>query len=135
MIDCVANIPVYVLATRIFEHARHMIDVPWGQVMGATIISRRSWERIPEDVRPRLRAIAREIGDRIDADARRAEADALEAMRRQGLVVEAVERTPWRRAAEAGWRELRGKVVPAELFDEVVHRRDAYRAERVAGAP
>jgi TRAP-type C4-dicarboxylate transport system substrate-binding protein len=127
MIDCVPNLPVYVLAARIFENARHMIDVPWGQVMGATVIAKRTWDRVPAELRPRLLELAREVGARVDADARSADADAVAAMRSQGLQVIEVEKGPWRAAAEKGWPHIRGKVVPAELFDEVVRLRDEDR--------
>ncbi len=132
MIDCVANIPVYMLAARIFENARHMIDVPWGHVVGVTVVSRSAWEKIPGDLRPKLLEIARELGRRVDADARSADAAAVAAMRAQGLIVASVARDPWRSAAEAGWSSIRGKVVPAELFDEVRRCRDELRAGRAA---
>ena len=128
MVDCVANVPVYVLAARIFDHARSMIDVSWGFVLGATVISNRSWERIPGDLRPKLLDIARELGRRVDADAQAADASAVAAMRSQGLAIVKVEPDPWRRSAEAGWREIRGKVVPAALFDEVIRSRNERRA-------
>jgi len=128
MIDCLANVPVYVLAAHIFDQARYMIDVPWGQVEGVTVVTMRAWERIPAGLRPRLLEIARDLGRRVDADARDADRDAIAAMRGQGLTILEVEREPWRAAAEAGWRVVRGKVVPADLFDEVLRIRDEERA-------
>jgi Bacterial extracellular solute-binding protein, family 7 len=132
MIDCLPNLPVYVLATRIFEKARFMIDVPWGQVVGATVIAKRRWDRIPPELRPRLLELAREVGARVDADARSADAEAVSAMRSQGLQVVEVEKRAWRAAAESGWPHIRGQVVPADLFDEVKRYRDEYRAGVVA---
>jgi len=35
---------------------------------------------------------------------------------------------PWRAAAEKAWPVVRGKVVPAAFFDEVLKTRDAYRS-------
>ncbi len=132
MIDCVANVPAYVLAARVFEKAHVMIAVPWGYVMGATVVAKRAWSKVPAEARPSLLEIARDLGRRVDADARSADAEAIVAMRKQGLSVLLVHPEPWRRAAEAGWGALRGKVVPADLFDEVKRLRDQYRAEHVA---
>jgi TRAP-type transport system periplasmic protein len=135
MIDCLANLPVYMLAARIFEKAPYMIDVPWGYVVGATVIRKSSWEKIPLELREQLLEIARDLGRRVDADARQADTDAVSAMRAHGLtVISDLALEPWRRAAEAGWSRVRGKVVPADLFDEVKRQRDECRAHRAARA-
>jgi len=128
MIDCVGNLPLYVLTARLHEKARYQLDLPWGQVIAATVFRQDAWERIPEGLRPRLLEIARVLGARIDAEARRLEVDAEAAMRKQGLEVVAVDRAPWRAALEKSWPALRGKAVPAAFFDQVVAARDACRA-------
>jgi hypothetical protein len=48
-------------------------------------------------------------------------------MTKQGLEVVKVDPAPWRAAAEKSWGAIRGKVVPAPFFDEVVRHRDEYR--------
>ena len=52
MIDCITNVPLYVLTTRMFEKAPYMIDVTWGCLVGATIVRKDAWEKIPADLRP-----------------------------------------------------------------------------------
>ncbi len=130
MIDCLASVPLYMLTARLFERASHMMDVNWGYLVGATLVRRDAWQRIPADVRPRLLAIARELGDRIDAEVDKLNADAVEAMRKQGLVVVPVDRAAWTAAAERAWPVVRGEVVPAAFFDLVKKERDAYRARK-----
>jgi TRAP-type C4-dicarboxylate transport system substrate-binding protein len=134
MIDCVSNVPVYMLASRTFEKARYMIDLPLGFLTGATVVRKDAWMRIAPDVRERLLAIAREIGEKIDADARRLEKDAVAAMRTQGLEVVAVSPDAWHPVLEKSWEVIRGEVVPAEFFDEVRRARNVCRAD-VATAP
>jgi TRAP-type transport system periplasmic protein len=128
MITCVANVPLYMLTTRLFERASHMVDVPWGYLVGATLVSRGTWEKIPADVRPKLIAIAHEIGARVDAEVHKLNDDAVAAMRKQGLEVVSVDPAPWRAAAEKAWPVVRGRVVPAATLDEVLKFRDEYRA-------
>jgi TRAP-type C4-dicarboxylate transport system substrate-binding protein len=128
LINCIANVPLYVLTARIFERASHMVDVPWGYLIGATLVRKEAWEKVPADLRPRLMAIAREIGARVDADAKKLNDEAVVAMQKQGLDVVKVDAAPWRAAAEKAWPVIRGKVVPAPFFDEVVKNRDTYRA-------
>jgi TRAP-type C4-dicarboxylate transport system substrate-binding protein len=127
MINCVTNVPAYMLTARLFEKANRMIDYPWAYLIGVTLVKKDVWERIPADLRPKLLAIARELGGRIDADARRLNEDATAAMRKQGLEVVTVDPAAWRAAAEKSWPAVRGKVVPADFFDEVVRNRDEYR--------
>jgi TRAP-type C4-dicarboxylate transport system substrate-binding protein len=127
MIDCVSNVPVYMLTSRAFERARNMLDLPLGFVLGATIVRKDAWERIAPDVRGRLVRISREVGEKIDAEIRRLNADAVEAMKRQGLAVVPVDREQWRPALEKSWTTIRSDVVPADFFDEVHSARDACR--------
>ncbi len=130
MINCVANVPLYMLTARLFERANHMIDVPWGYLIGATLIRKDTWEKVPADLRPKLLAIARELGARVDAEVHKLNDDAVAAMKKQGLDVVQVDPGPWRAAAEKAWPVIRGKVVPADFFDEVAKARDAYRKAR-----
>lgn len=129
MIDCVSNVPMYMLTTRTFEKARYMIDLPLGGLLGATVVRREAWARIAPDVQARLLEISRELGARIDAEVRRLNADAVDAMKKQGLEVVAPNAPDeWRAALERSWPVLRGEVVPAEFFDQVRAARDACRA-------
>jgi TRAP-type C4-dicarboxylate transport system substrate-binding protein len=135
MIDCVASLPVYVLTSRMFEKARFLVDTSWGFVLGATVVTRQAWDRVPAGLRPALLQAARELGSRVDADAARADTEAIAAMQRQGLTVVVAPPAPWRAAAEASWVALRGKVIPADLFDAVRAERDALREAKLAVRP
>ncbi len=130
MIDCVPNVPLYALPTRLFERASNMIDVNWGFLVGATVVRKDAWGRIPADVRSRLAEISRELGKKVDAEVGKLNGDAVVAMKKQGLTVIEVAQGPWRAAAEKAWPVVRGKIVPADFFDEVKKERDAYRAAR-----
>jgi len=134
MIDCVGNVPLYMLTSRTFEKARYMIDLPIGFVLGATVVRKETWDQIPPDVQPRLLEISREIGAKIDAEVRRLNADAVDAMKKQGLEIVPVEPKEWLPTLERSWTVIRGEVVPKEFFDEVQAARDACRSD-VASAP
>jgi TRAP-type C4-dicarboxylate transport system substrate-binding protein len=127
MINCIANVPLYVLTARLFERADNMMDVNWGFLVGATVIKKDAWEKIPADLRPKLLAIARELGNKVDAEVKRLNDEAVAAMKKQGLNVVAADAAAWRASAEKAWPVVRGGVVPAEFFDQVVKARDEYR--------
>jgi TRAP-type C4-dicarboxylate transport system substrate-binding protein len=128
MIDCVPNVPLYVLTARLYDRARYMLDVPWAYMMGATVVRKDAWEKIPADLRPKLIAIAVELGNKVDAEVKRLNDDAVAAMQRQGLTVVKGDAAAWRAAMEKSWPIVRGGVVPAEFFDEAKAARDSCRA-------
>jgi TRAP-type C4-dicarboxylate transport system substrate-binding protein len=128
MINCITNVPLYILTARLFEKADNMVDLPWGYIYGATIVRKDAWERIAPDLRVKLKAIAVEEGLKVDAEVRRLNVDAVTAMRKQGLQVVSVDAKPWRENMEKAWPVVRGGVVSAAWFDEVKAARDQCRA-------
>ncbi len=128
MINCVTNVPLFILTTRLFEKADYMVDLPWGFIYGATIARKDAWEKIGPELRTRLQAIAVELGVKVDAEVRRLNVDAVTAMKKQGLQVVSVEAGPWREVMERSYPVVRGGVVPAAFFDEVKVARDQCRA-------
>ncbi len=134
MIDCLNNVPLYALVTRTFVPAPWLIDLPVGFMVGVTVVRRDAWERVPAGLRPRLLEVARQLGERVDLEVRRLNVEAIGAMQRQGLKLVKVDAAAWRPAMERSWTALRGGVVPAPFFDEVVAARDACRSEALAGA-
>jgi TRAP-type transport system periplasmic protein len=127
MIDCIANAPLYVLTARLFEKAPNLIDTSWGYLFGATLVRKETWDKVPADLRPKLLEIARELARKGDADVKRQNEEAIAAMKKQGLQVVAVNGAEFRAAAEKAWPVVRGRVVPAEFFDQVVRARDEVR--------
>jgi TRAP-type transport system periplasmic protein len=124
MIDCIPNVPLYVLTARLFERAPNMMDLPWSWLIGATLVRKDTWEKIPPDLRAKLLAIAVELGQKVDAEVRRLNTDAVAAMQKQGLKTVPGDAAAWRAAMEKTWPVIRGGVVPAEFFDEVKAARD-----------
>jgi len=128
MIECIPNVPLYVLTARLFEKAPYMIDVNWGWLVGATVVRKDAWEKIPADLRPKLIAIAKELGKKVDVEVARLNGEAVTAMEKQGLKVVTVDAAAWKVTAEKSWPVVRGEVIPAAFFDEVKALRDAQRA-------
>ena len=130
MISCVSQVPAYVLTARLFDKANQMVDYPWAYLIGATVVKKDAWDKIPADVRPKLLAITKDINSRIDAEVKRLNDDAVAAMKKQGLNVVKVDAAPWEKAAMRSWPAVRGKVVPEAFFDLAVKLRDEARKAR-----
>ncbi len=122
LIDWFGTTPLYALSTQWFGLAKNMVAIKWSPLNGATVISRKAWEKIPADLRPELKRIAEEEGATVRRDVRALGDKAIKAMKDRGLnVIEADAATiaAWEKAATSAYPEIRGKVVPAALFDEV----------------
>jgi TRAP-type C4-dicarboxylate transport system substrate-binding protein len=130
MINIVTDPPLYAYTTGIYEKANNMTDVNWGFLTGATVVRQDAWEKIPPEMRPKLLDIAHEYGKRTVAEVRKMNADALKQMKDKGLkVITPADMKPWDDAAQNAWTVVRGKVVPAAVFDKVRALRDEYRAQ------
>ncbi|HEX4458931.1 MAG TPA: TRAP transporter substrate-binding protein DctP, partial [Polyangia bacterium] len=120
LIDTVALAPLYAYSSRIFEKAKYMLDVPWAVLTGATVVKKEDWDKVPADLQPKLMEITREYSKKVGDEVRRMDTEALANMVKQGLVqVKTTDLAAFDRAAEASYKVIRGKVVPAEAFDEV----------------
>lgn len=129
MITCVPQAPAFVLTTRLFEKAGQMIDYPISFLIGATLVKKEAWEKIPPEVRPKLVAIAKEIGGRVDAEVKRLNDDAIVAMKKQGLQVVPADAASWEKAAKRAWPAVRGTLIPEAFFDDFVKLRDAAKKQ------
>ena len=120
LIDTVALAPLYAYSSRMFEKAKYMLDMPWTVLTGGTVVRKDEWDKVPADVKPKLIEISREYSKKIGNEVRRMDADALENMVKQGLVVvKPTDPAAFAAAAQKTYGVIRTKVVPAETFDEV----------------
>ncbi|MDO8836439.1 MAG: TRAP transporter substrate-binding protein DctP [Vicinamibacterales bacterium] len=129
--------PQVAVITRYYETTKFMTDLKWGILLGATVIKKDVWERIPADLRPQLLQIAQDAGKKLQADIRASGERDVEAMKKAGLTVVPVDakaRLLWKQAAEATYPRVRGEVVPPEAFDEAIRLRDEYRKQHPARA-
>lgn len=131
MIDVVPTIPLFALSMQFHTVASHMLEVNWAPLVGATIISRRTWEQLTPETQAALRESAADAGRQFQASGRAAADSAVAAMRRRGLTVHPM--TPaaeaeWRAMAERLYPQIRGTMVPAETFDRVVELLREYRS-------
>jgi TRAP-type C4-dicarboxylate transport system substrate-binding protein len=136
LINAVPLPPSVALAGQVDGVAPHMLDLDWAPLVGAAVITKKSWDAIPLEGWEALRKAATETGRLMKADGRRESVESVEAMRKRGLTVHAV--TPeveaeWRQVVEAAYPKIRGVIVPENMFDEVVKQLKAYRAARGEG--
>jgi len=144
-LDAVPETALYAETTRLYTLAPNMCEVKWAPLVGATIIARDVWEKIPAAQRAQMLVAARKSGELLKADVRAQDAAAVAAMmagqpgkksnKLQVTHLEAAALADWRQQTEANYPRMKGKMVPPDLFDEVQRLRDEYRSQHPSGAP
>lgn len=130
MINVVNQSPLYAYTTNLYSRANHMLNLHWGFLTGATIVRKDTWAKIAPDVQKKLLQIAEDYGKKTRDDLRKQNEDAIQQMKNRGLdVEEPADIQAWQKASEQANKVIRGKVVPAAIYDEVKRLRDEFRAQ------
>jgi TRAP-type transport system periplasmic protein len=130
LINAFDTTPLAALANQWFGLAPHMLDLKWAPLVGATVITKKAWESIPAASREGVLQAASEAGERLKGEIRATNQKAIEAMEKHGLIVHPASpelESRWRKAAEEVYPEIRGTIVPADMFDKVRRLRDEFR--------
>ena len=136
-ISAVPTVPIYALAAQLDSQAKYMLEINWAPLVGAAVVTKKTWDKIPSETREAMLKVAAETGRQVTA-AGRAESDAaVSALVKRGVKVQKM--TP---EAEAQWLALiekvqdkiRGKIIPADMFDESQKLLKEYRASHGANS-
>ncbi|WP_226448238.1 TRAP transporter substrate-binding protein [Ferribacterium limneticum] len=131
MINAVPSTPYFALATQIYTTASNMLELNWAPIVGALIITKKAWDDLTPEGQAAVREAGAKAGVQLRAKARQEVDDAVDAMKKRGLKVNkpnAEQMQEWNTLADNLYPRIRGKMVPADTFDEVVGHLKAYRA-------
>jgi len=131
LIEATPAPPVFALAGQIDGRAPYMLEINWGPLVGACVLRKATWDKLPADLRQRLLEAATTTGNEIKDRGRKESEESVRAMEKRGLKVTRM--TPeleqeWRAAAEAVYPQIRGRLVPADIFDEALRLIREYRS-------
>ena len=132
MIDVVPTIPYFALAMQVYGPANYMLDLNYAPVVGAVIINKKTWDAMSPETQAALTAVAIESGKKFQSQGRQEADEAVVAMQKRGLTVVPVPPAvlaEWRAASEKLHPKIRGGMVPADMFDEVLRLVAEYRAK------
>jgi TRAP-type transport system periplasmic protein len=132
LINAVPSTPFYALAGQFYGPASHMLELNWAPLVGGTVVTRKAWDNLPAAAREEMMKAATEAGAQIKAKSRGESDQAVESMRKRGLTVHATTtevEAAWRKAAEEVYPKIRGAIVPADMFDEVVRLLQEFRKD------
>ena len=131
MINVVPSTPYFALATQIYNTAPHMLEINWAPIVGALVVTRKAWDDMSPEVQQAVRAASDKAGAQIRTKAREEVQEAVDAMKKRGLTVHkpnAEQMKEWNDLAEKLYPRIRGTMVPAETFDEVMGHIKTFRA-------
>lgn len=133
MINVVPSTPYFALASQIYSTAPNMLEINWAPIVGAFVITKKTWDDMSPETQKVLRAASDTAGSVIRTQARKEVEEAVDAMKKRGLQVNkpsTEQLKEWRALSESLYPRIRGKMVPAETFDEVFAHLKTYRASK-----
>lgn len=131
LINAIPLPPNQALLGQCYTVAKQMLALKWSVLSGGAVIRKDVWDKIPPDIQEKFRTAASAAGAKIRAADRKEDEESIAEMQKRGLTVNPV--TPqveeeWLKLTKIIYPEIRGKVVPADIFDEVQRLVAEYRA-------
>jgi len=132
LIQAVPMPPFVALATQVYKAAPHMLELNWAPLIGALVMRKESWQKLPAAARAEMMKAATEAGVQNKAHGRAESLKAAQVMKEKGLTIHPA--TPeieaeWRRTAESFYPQIKDKIVPTDILDEVNRLLKEFRAQ------
>jgi len=130
LVNAVTISPQLAIITQYFHYAKYMTDLNWELLLGAAVIDKRVWDKIPTDLHAQFMQVMQEAAKKLQDEIRKEGETDVKVMKDQGLnvvPVDAKTRDAWVKLAESAYPRIRGRIVPAGAFDEALKYRDEYR--------
>jgi TRAP-type C4-dicarboxylate transport system substrate-binding protein len=136
MIDAVPIPPFLANFLQVSTQTGHMLDMNYAPIVGAMVVTRRAWDKLPPETQASLRQSAETAGAEIRRASREEDTVAIATMReKHKLQVHDLPpgaQEQWQTEIAKIYPKLRGSVVPADLFDEVEAALKEFRAKQPA---
>jgi TRAP-type C4-dicarboxylate transport system substrate-binding protein len=137
MIEGMPVPPLGALAMQWYKHTPYMLDAGVAPLIGATLVSRATWDAISEADRAAMLGAAAEVQRSLAVEIPEKDASSVSEMEKRGLTVVAIEganEEAWEAMARSFAEGMRTTMVPEEIFDLAVRHRDEYRRNREGGS-
>lgn len=132
MIDGMPSTPLLSMAYQWYKQTPFMLDIGLAPLIGATVVSKRTWDAISAADRAKMLEISAGVEKQLRTDVPKGDALAVAMMGAQGLKVTKATGPEWKQEAEVLSKTMRGQMVPADIFDLAVKERDAFRQSKPA---
>ncbi len=130
MVEVFTASPLTAAAVQWFALAPHMADFNWSPLTGGLVISSQAWRRIPAELRPELQRAAEAALNGLTAEVEKVEAQAMEIMKKNGLVVHHVSEAQleqWHKLVERALKILIDNPISRDIYEEASGYLEEYR--------
>jgi TRAP-type C4-dicarboxylate transport system substrate-binding protein len=130
MIDGLPTPPLAAMLFQWYRQTPYMLDLGLAPIVGANVITKKTWAAIPDASKPKLLEAAVGVEKRLRSDVPKLDADAVATMTKNGLTVTKATGPEWRTQLDSLATTMRGEMVPPDIFDLAVKAREEYRKQK-----
>jgi len=127
MIEGLPTPPLAALLFQWYRQTPYMLELGLAPIVGANVITKKTWTAIAEPDRSKLMASAQGVEKRLQADVPKQDAAAVAEMTKRGLTVTKASGPEWQAQLDGLAKTMRGEMVPSEIFDAALKARDEFR--------
>jgi TRAP-type C4-dicarboxylate transport system substrate-binding protein len=134
MIEALPAPALVAVALQWYRQAPNMFDLPMGQLVGATVISKQAWQQLTPADQAAVRALAGEMQQRLEQAVPTQDRQAVEEMQRRGLNLtkpkDAAALKAWDDVAQQFAATMGEQMVPKDVLDLARRTRDELRGAK-----
>jgi len=132
MIDGMPSPPLGALMFQWYRQTPYMLDLGLAPIIGANVITAKTWKAIPDADKPKLLAAADGVEKRLRVEIPKLDESSVAMMTKNGLTVTKATGPEWKTQLDGLAKTMRGEMVPPEIFDLAVKARDEFRKKNAA---
>ena len=133
MVDVIPTPPLAALTLQWFRTTPNMLGEGLAPLVGATVISQKTWNSLTPEVRAKLLELAKTTDARLAQEIPQQDKQAIEQMKQRGLTVTAIDaagKAAWQKAADDMATGVRATVGDKALLDLAIAARNEFRAKK-----
>lgn len=130
IVNAAPSTPLACVALQWFSKFKYMTDLPLSIAIGATVMTKKQFDRLDAPTQSILRDVAKKYHQKLTQQIREDNVESIETLKKNGIrVVPATERAikEWEEVALSVQKKLVGEVYTQELLDEVTRLVEEYR--------
>jgi TRAP-type C4-dicarboxylate transport system substrate-binding protein len=123
------------LALQWFGLAKNMTNLKIAPMVGATVISMKAWNKIPEELQPKVLDVLHEVLHDLNTQVLKLDEDAIVQMKKLGLqVIEPTHLEEWEAFGKDLRAAMRGSAIPPDAMDRVLELHREYLKKEQSSA-
>jgi TRAP-type C4-dicarboxylate transport system substrate-binding protein len=130
MIEAYPTTPLAALSLQWYRSTPYMVESGLAPLVGALVITKQAWMKISEPDRTAILAACARAENRLEREIPAQDSTAVTEMVKRGLIVTHVKpeaKADWEATAQSFAGKMRGAMVPADILDQALKAREAYR--------